>query len=138
MRVFTVSQKLLDILRVVQSYVLKGDKQTRGQVMHSSTCVNARPAPPEFWALEQDVLHWQGQLWVPYAELPRLITDRPRCEDRRMGWAQRYPSDENAASKRGINRCPTIASRPRPLLHQARKLLDDAKRPFRRPNGIVA
>lgn len=24
-------------------------------------------------ALELDVLHWQGQLWVPYGELPRLI-----------------------------------------------------------------
>jgi len=23
--------------------------------------------------LELDVLHWQGQLWVPYGELPRLI-----------------------------------------------------------------
>lgn len=27
----------------------------------------------QWQALERDVLHWQGQLWVPYGELPRLI-----------------------------------------------------------------
>jgi hypothetical protein len=25
-------------------------------------------------ALELDVLHWRGQLWVPYGALPRLIS----------------------------------------------------------------
>lgn len=27
----------------------------------------------QWQALELDVLHWQGQLWVPYGELPRLV-----------------------------------------------------------------
>ncbi|NQD96109.1 phage antirepressor [Pseudomonas sp. CrR25] len=28
-------------------------------------------------ALELDVLHWQGQLWVPYGALPHLTTAQP-------------------------------------------------------------
>ncbi|MCY1371938.1 hypothetical protein D9M69_591080 [compost metagenome] len=32
----------------------------------------------QWQALELDVLHWQGQLWVPYGELPRLISGQAR------------------------------------------------------------